>query len=159
MTGKTDWTVAIHAHASPKAAEFNRYYAPENESLHGLLQHFKNGTTGTLNFWSLGDVVVDFTTQGQINLVGYFTGHTHADGQQEIGGINYSTSNCTAASQRTSWPTYPAESPPLPPEREDYSYSAMSLNCWIINPTTKTVNMVKLGAGNDAVYSYDTWVI
>jgi hypothetical protein len=160
MTGKTDWVVSFHSHIAPytdagsgDTSEFHGY-GSNNAALRSIVKAFQDGTALT-NFayncldvtthaWGNISITKNFAAQGAIQVIGWFAGHIHADCYRKVDGLNVCVSVNSCASQRTSWQ---GDLTPvvLPPARDDGQY-AMSLNVWIVNKTTRTVNMIKLGS-------------
>jgi hypothetical protein len=97
--------------------------------------------------WTTFTRNIDFTQQGAIKVLGWFGGHLHDDAYRKVDGINMHISTCTAPSQRTSWANDP-NPVKLPPERNT-SNLAMSVNVFVVNLDTRTVNVIKLGSKRD----------
>lgn len=162
MTNKTDWVVSFFSHMIPytNIPEFHGY-GKDDTTFRQILNAFRTG--GTLNNVIYQDVLdmtnsnwIDltinksFTTQGAIDVIGYFGGHIHDDCYAKHDGINYFVSTNTCVERRTTWSGDPTPTK-LPPERNGESL-ATSINVFIINKKTKTVNVVKVGSKrNNAV--------
>lgn len=160
MGGKTDWVVSFYSHQVPytdagtgDTSEFHGY-GGDQLKIRTIVKAFQEGTAvnaysyavlDTENHaWISYSVTKDFSTQGPIKVIGWFGGHVHADCYRKVDGLNLCVSTNTAHSQRTSWSLDPTPSFPAP-ARNDTNL-AMSLNVWIVNLDTRTVNMVKVGS-------------
>lgn len=159
MTGKTDWVVTLHGHYCPysdagtgNTSEFHGY-ATDAPQLRALIAAFQNGQSYSASYgvvnpvtheWYNISLQKDYSIQGPISVVGWFSGHTHDDCYAKINGLNCLVSTCTCSNQRTSWTNDPTPTK-LPPERNSTNL-AMSVNVVIVNTTTKAVNVVKVGS-------------
>lgn len=162
MEGKSDWVVSIHGHYIPytdagtgDTSEFHGYGgdAPQTRA---LVNAFQNGLPySALNSilkpdtheWLNLLVEKDYSEQGPISVIGWFGGHIHDDCYEKINGLNCFVSTCTCTDWRKSWTNDPTPTK-LPPERNSTNL-AMSVNVVIVNTTTKTVNVVKVGSKRD----------
>ena len=162
MSGKSDWVVSFHSHYIPytDAAETNlsefHGYGGDDPSVRALVTAFQNGATfsGSFNIlepenhsWYNILIQKDYSVQGAIPVIGWFGGHIHDDCYRKVNGLNLCVSTCTCDSQRTSWTLDPTPAK-LPPERNS-SDLAMSVNVFIVNTSTKTVNVIKVGSKRD----------
>lgn len=166
MTGKTDWTVSFFSHQVPytdadtgNTSEFHGY-GGDQVKIRTIVKAFQEGTAISsyayalidtdLHTWTNYTVNKSFVSQGPIKVAGWWGGHIHADCYRKVDGLNICVSVNTCASQRTSWSLDPTPSIPAP-ERNSLDL-AMSMNVWIVNLDTRTVNMVKVGSKeNNAV--------
>lgn len=165
MSNKADWVVSFHSHKVPYSdvneddkSEFHGYgwQSSTSANFRQLISAFQNG--GQINFtmsaidvdshdWVTFTRDVDFSSQGAIKVLGWFGGHLHDDAYRKVDGINIHISTCTCPSQRTSWAN--DENPvKLPPERNS-SNLAMSVNVFVVNLDTRTINVVKIGSKRD----------
>ena len=162
MSGKSDWVVSFHSHYIPytDAAETNlsefHGYGGDDPSIRALVTAFQNGAafSGSFNIlepenhsWYNILIQKDYSVQGVIPVIGWFGGHIHDDCYRKVNGLNLCVSTCTCDSQRTSWTLDPTPVK-LPPERNS-SDLAMSVNVFIVNTNTKTVNVIKVGSKRD----------
>lgn len=163
MTNKTNWAVSFFSHTVPYTdaeeedhSEFHGY-GGDNPFLRQIIKAFQNGekienlsysvlNTVTHEWYGL-DINKDFTSQGPISVIGYFGGHCHDDCYKNVDGLNINISTCTCSNQRTDWTNDPSPQK-LPPERNS-SNLAMSVNVFIVNADTRTVNMIKIGSKRD----------
>ena len=120
-------------------------------ALTDLCEAFVAGSQGTVAAkiyvdGAVKDVTVsyDFSAQGAGEFIGHFCGHVHEDSLSEYNGINYVVVNCTTPQKR--WDTSL--------DREAGTETALSLNSFIINRETRTVECIKVGTGES--YSF-TW--
>jgi hypothetical protein len=160
MTGKTDWDVSFYSHQVPytdadtgDTSEFHGY-GGDQVKIRTVVKAFQEGTALSgyayalidtdLHTWISYSVTKDFTSQGPIRVIGWFGGHIHADCYRKVDGLNLCVSTNTCASQRTSWTNDPT--PTIPAPARNQLDLAMSLNVWIVNKDTRTVNMIKVGA-------------
>ena len=97
--------------------------------------------------WISYERTVDFTDQGAIKILGWFSGHCHDDCHATVNGLNLCISTCTCSSRRTDWSLDPTPAK-LPPERNSTNY-AMSVNVFVVNLDTRTINVVKVGSKVD----------
>ena len=116
-----------------------------------LCEAFVSGGKGTVTAKAMVNGVVknvtvsyDFSVQGEREFIGHFCGHVHEDSLSEYNGINYVVVNCTTPQKR--WDTSL--------DREIGTETALSLNSFIINRETRTVECIKIGTGES--YSF-TW--
>lgn len=165
MSNKTDWVVSFHSHKIPYSdvnendkSEFHGYGWQSSTSgkFRQLISAFQNGTqidfavsaidVDTRN-WTTFTRDIDFTSQGAIKVLGWFGGHLHDDAYRKVDGINMHISTCTCPEQRTSWAndTNPVK---LPPERNSGNL-AMSVNVFVVNLDTRTINVIKVGSKRD----------
>jgi hypothetical protein len=82
-----------------------------------------------------------------VKVLGWFGGHLHDDAYKQVDNINIHISTCTCPSRRESW----AEDPnpiKLPPERNSTDL-AMSVNVFVVNLDTRTINVIKVGSKRD----------
>jgi hypothetical protein len=166
---RSEWVVSFHSHKVPYSdrgnndmSEFHGYgwYDTEGDkkgqSFRQLLNAFQTG--GTYNFstsvidvdnhdWMSFSRNVDFTSQGAVKVLGWFGGHLHDDAYAKVDDINIHVSTCTCPSRRTSW-SYDPEPIKLPPERNSTDL-AMSVNVFVVNLDTRTINVVKVGSKRD----------
>lgn len=102
-----------------------------------LCKAFAEGTSGTANVTESGSVKIDydFTEQGAREFIGHFCGHVHEDSLSVYNGLNYVVVNSTTPTKR--WAT-----------SLDRTADAdkLSLNSFIINRATRTVECIKIGA-------------
>lgn len=165
MSNKTDWVVSFHSHKIPYSdvneddkSEFHGYgwQSSTSAKYRQLISAFQNGTQIDFSVsavdvdahdWITFTRNVDFTTQGGIKVLGWFGGHLHDDAYRKVDGINMHISTCTAPSQRTSWANDPTPVK-LPPERNT-SNLAMSVNVFVVNLDTRTINVIKVGSKRD----------
>lgn len=165
MKDKSDWVVSFHSHKIPYSdvnesdkSEFHGYgwQSATSANFRQLISAFQNGSQ--INFsvsavdvdnhdWTTFTRNIDFTQQGAIKVLGWFGGHLHDDAYRKVDGINMHISTCTAPSQRTTWANDP-NPVKLPPERNT-SNLAMSVNVFVVNLDTRTVNVIKLGSKRD----------
>lgn len=159
MTGKADWVVSFHSHSIPytdagtgDTAEFHGY-GEDDPQIRALIAAFQNGQSfsGTFGIldpdthtWYNTAIQKDYSIQGAISVAGWFSGHIHDDCYRKVDGLNMVVSTCTCTDWRKSWTLDPTPSK-IPPERNS-SNLAMSVNVVIVNTTTKTVNVVKVGS-------------
>lgn len=147
---------------SEDTSEFHGY-GWDNHELRQLIHAFQNGES--INFvktvidvdnvndgitdhrWISYERTVDFSDQGAIKVLGWFSGHCHDDCHATVNGLNLCISTCTCSSRRDSWSL--DETPiKLPPERNSTNY-AMSVNVFIVNLDSRTINVVKVGSKVD----------
>lgn len=165
MTDKTDWVVSFHSHKVPYSdrgeadvSEFHGYgwYDDSGNAFRGLINAFQTGTSFNFSVssidvdtheWGTFSRTVDFSSQGAVKVLGWFGGHVHDDCYKKVDGLNIHVSTCTCASRRTFWANdlTPAK---LPPERNS-SNLAMSVNVFVVNLDTRTVNVIKVGSKRD----------
>lgn len=166
MTGKTDWVVSFYSHTVPytDGGESNSSgdcsifhgYGWNEPQLRNVIKAFQNGTVASAS-WSVYDEVTDaweiftcdkdFSSQGPIAVIGWFGGHIHDDCYDKVDGLNISVQTCTCSSQRSSWGNDPTPSK-MSPERNS-STLACSMNVYVVNKDTRTVNMIKVGSKRD----------
>lgn len=162
MTGKTDWVVSFYSHTVPYTdvdeedkSEFHGY-GWNNPDLRKILKAFQNGMSVKIKYglvnveaheWKEIEIEKDFSSQGPIQVIGWFGGHIHDDCYKKVDGLNVYVSACTCASRRERWGADP-NPVKLPPER-NRTDKAMSLNVFVVNKTTRTVYAVKLGSKRD----------
>lgn len=163
MNGKSDWVVAFFSHYAPytdkEEAEPNEFhgYGEDNPKMRQIIHAFQEGTSIIDLHYSVMDVsshswkemiiAKDFTLQGPMQVIGWFSGHIHDDCYKKVDKIPILVSTCVCASQRTNWPL--DENPiKLPPERNS-SNLATSVNVIIVNKDTRTVNVIKVGSKRD----------
>lgn len=162
MAGKTDWAVSFYSHTVPytdrdeeSCHEFHGYgwNGPE---LRKIVKAFQDGTGIDMKYgcadvdshtWVDLPIKKDFSAQGPIAVLGWFGGHCHDDCYKKVDGLNVTISTCTCASRRDRWSQDP-DTPKLPPERNTTNY-AMSVNVFVVNRDTRTINMIKLGSKRD----------
>lgn len=163
MTGKTDWVVSFHSHTAPytDAAEEDKSefhgYGGDNQKLRKVVKAFQDGTAVQIpqygcidvdnHAWITIGVDKDFTGQGPIKVLGWFGGHCHDDNYRKVDGLNVVVSTCTCSERRTDWKLDPAPIK-LPPERNSTNL-AMSVNVFVVNLDTRTINLVKVGSKRD----------
>lgn len=114
----------------------------ESPAIVAMCEAFASGESGTANVTVSGSVKInyDFTEQGAREFIGHFCGHVHEDSLSTYNGINYVVVNSTTPSgiyDGGRWPT-------SLPRSEDAD--KLSLNSFIINRATRTVECVKIGA-------------
>lgn len=163
MSGKTEWTVSFFSHVSPYCdtdeeggcSEFHGY-GFNNPPLIQLVHAFKNGKDINITYdvcnletqkWESYVINKSFSSQGAIAVTGWYSGHIHDDCYRKVNDINMCVSTCTSGSQRTDYAHDPTPVK-LPPAR-NYVDLAMSVNVFIINTDTRTVNVVKVGSKRD----------
>ncbi|MDO4327135.1 MAG: metallophosphoesterase [bacterium] len=162
MTGKTDWVVSFYSHTAPYTdrgetdpLEFHGY-GSNNPQIRAIIKAFQDGTSLNINYsaldtatheWRSIPVIKDFSQQGAIKVIGWFAGHVHDDCYKKVDGLNVFVSTCTCAEQRKSWSQDP-NGTKLPPERNNADL-AMSMNMFIVNKDTRTVNVIKFGSKRD----------
>lgn len=102
-----------------------------------LCKAFAEGTSGTANVTESGSVKIDydFTEQGAREFIGHFCGHVHEDSLSVYNGMNYVVVNSTTPTKR--WATSLDRTA---------STDKLSLNSFIINRATRTVECIKIGA-------------
>ncbi|MDD4516335.1 metallophosphoesterase [Massilibacteroides sp.] len=168
MSEKKKWTVSIFSHSLPYKSDYLGDYSNENLDFITIINAFQDGVSFDIPSYSYyyADenaklqssgiaIAKDFSAQGPQKVVGHFTGHAHIDAMLPKTGINWNgveypgcginmiSNVCSCGNQKTSRPG------PIPPERTETGELAMSLNLFIVNTTTNTVNMIKLGAKSD----------
>ena len=117
-----------------------------------LCKAFADGTAGTANVTASGSVKIsyDFTEQGAREFIGHFCGHVHEDSLSVYNGLNYVVVNSTTPTKR--WATSLDRTADT---------DKLSLNSFIINRATRTVECIKIGAapGEDNAWWADsfTW--
>ncbi len=108
----------------------------------------------------------NFSEQGEIDVIGWFSGHIHDDCYKKVDDINLCVSNCSCASKRDHFPD-DDKTNRQPPERDETD-KAMSLNLFITDYNykkedeeddqnhnlVKWVNRIKLGVGEDLRFYY-----
>lgn len=166
---RSEWVVSFHSHKVPYSdkgtddvSEFHGYgwYDTDSDTkgqdFRRMLNAFQTGGTYTFSAtvidvdkheWSTFTRDVDFTSQGAIKVLGWFGGHLHDDAYRKVDDINIHISTCTCSSQRTSWANdrNPIK---LPPERNSTNL-AMSVNVFVVNLDTRTINVIKVGSKRD----------
>lgn len=162
MRGKEDWVVSFYSHTVPYTdrdqEDFSEFhgYGGNNPELRAILKAFQEGTAITQRYglvdvdtheWITETITKDFSEQGPIKVLGWFGGHTHDDCYAKIDGLNICISTCTCGEQRTRW-GYDPTPVKVGPERNSTNY-AMSMNVFVVNTDTRTVNVVKLGSKRD----------
>lgn len=119
--------------------------------LTNLCEAFVRGASGsvsakTYDGTAVGTVSVpyDFSAQGAREFIGHFCGHVHEDSQSVFNGLNYVVVNSTTPTKR--WAT-----------SLDRTADAdkLSLNSFIINRATRTVECIKIGAA--PAEGYEWW--
>lgn len=168
---RSEWVVSFHSHKVPYSdkgeedvSEFHGYGwydSPaegdkKGESFRKLLDAFQTGTQYEFSVssidvdnrdWFTFTRNVDFSEQGSVKVLGWFGGHLHDDAYRKVDNINIHISTCTCPSRRESW----AEDPnpiKLPPERNSADL-AMSVNVFVVNLDTRTINVIKVGSKRD----------
>ena len=164
MSNKTDWIVSLHSHKVPyndreedDCSEFHGYgWYSSSESFRKLINAFQTGTSFDFSVYAKNvdthqgldyERTVDFTNQGPVKVIGWFGGHIHDDCYKKVDGVNLHVSTCTCPSQRSSWSNDPNPIK-LPPPRNETDL-AMSVNVFVVNLDTRTVNVVKIGSKRD----------
>ena len=116
-----------------------------------LCEAFVSGGKGTVTAKAMVNGVVknvtvsyDFSVQGEREFIGHFCGHVHEDSLSEYNGINYVVVNCTTPQKR--WDTSL--------DREIGTETALSLNSFIINRETRTVECIKVGTGESFSFTW-----
>lgn len=163
MEGKNDWVVSFYSHGVPFTGKGTEYhsefhgYGFDNPELRQIVKAFQTGTNIIdlsyscidldTKLWLDYKINKDFTQQGSIDVIGWFGGHTHDDCYAKVDGLNLVVCTCTCHDQRTSWRTEET-TVKLPPERNSTDL-AMSLNVFVVNKNTRTVNVIKVGSKRD----------
>ena len=99
---KTEWAVIICSHVTPSAtAEWNDAPLYNAEVLRQISEAFITGGVVTTSFtdttfdgWSSYSRRIDFTSQGAMKLIGWFSGHSHIDTHSKVNGVNYVNTVC-----------------------------------------------------------------
>lgn len=162
MTEKLDWVVSFYSHTVPytdreeeNCNEFHGY-GWDSPELRKIVKAFQEGTNVDMKYgcadvdnhtWVDLPIKKDFSNQGPIAVLGWFGGHCHDDCYRKVDGLNINISTCTCSSRRDRWSQDP-DTPKLPPERNSSNY-AMSVNIFVVNKDTRTVDMIKMGSKRD----------
>ena len=154
MAGKTDWTVTFFSHLIPfrdTSSEVDSIfhgYTTDNTPLRKIVQAFQNGSSWSGEYnETVGNVTVNYSSQGKIAVSGWWSGHIHDDCFMRVDDLNMYVSTNTGAHYRDSWEE--DENPiHLPPQRNETDKAA-SVNLFIVDYTERTVNVVKLGSESE----------
>lgn len=139
------WAVAIFMHIPPVEEEYMHFRGISVPSFNTIIQGFVNSESGVATDSATGaNVAFDFTHQNDVEMIGFFCGHVHEDSHAVIDGVNVFISNCTTPKKR--WDTSL--------EREPHGEKTLSMNTFIINRDTRTVNVVKTGTGSDFEFTW-----
>ena len=118
----------------------------KNNALTTICEAFVNGEKGSVKVPQNGNktITYDFSAQGEGEFIGHFSGHVHEDSCSVYNGINYVVVNCTTPQKR--WDTSL--------DRKAGTETALSLNSFIINRETRTVECIKVGTGESFSFSW-----
>lgn len=138
-------------------------YGWDNPEIRRLVHAFQNGTSinfsktvidvddvndGVTNHqWIAYERTVDFSDQGAMKVLGWFSGHCHDDCHSTVNGLNLTISTCTCSSKRTDWSLDPDPIKPAPDRNS--TDKAMSVNVFVVNLDTRAINCIKVGSKRD----------
>ena len=133
-----EWATVIAFHIPQKVTPVNQDYGVHSVRLDEILHAYLDGTSGTITGFTQ-PFDYDFTNQGQMELIGLFHGHVHQDSHQKVDGINYFVSTHTGLGG---------------PGQIPFTETSLSANVVIINRETRTVNVAKVGHGEDFEFTW-----
>lgn len=123
----------------------------KSAALTELCEAFVGSGVGTVTAKTMVDGVAenvtisyDFTALNDVEFIGYFSGHVHEDSVSQYNGITYVVVNCTTPEKR--WDTSL--------DREVGTETALSLNSFIVDRDTRTVECVKIGTGESFSFTW-----
>ena len=136
----SDWAVIVLGHKVGSSVLTN------HSIFMGILNAYKLGTPYTAsgtNTYETYNVNVDFTTQGEGDVICMVRGHTHMDSETTLDGIKIvGVLNSQTSQQEGS------------PSREMGTNSEDAWDIFTINRETRTIYATRFGAGIDRVISY-----
>ncbi len=123
----------------------------DGQLMQGVLSAFKNKTAyrgtypGTAdNHYDMVSVDVDFT-KAKGELIGYFSGHVHADTWECVDGVDRITTRCDGHNENV---------PERKEERVFGTVTECSFDVFTVNKSTRTIHATKIGAGEDREFAY-----
>ena len=153
---KNSWSVVVISHVPPLSElQLIGRGTPNNGTVaKEIVKAFMDGTTYSASSTSGDfsyDVNVDYTEQGQMNVVGWFYGHVHHDRITAVDGINFiatlnSRGDKISDSSLPPGATAPART--LGTDTED------AWDVVTINTPLRKANIVRYGAGSDREFTF-----
>ena len=118
----------------------------KNNALTTICEAFLAGEKGSVKVPQNGNKTIsyDFTALKDVEFIGHFSGHVHEDSVSQYNGITYVVVNCTTPQKR--WDTSL--------DREAGTETALSLNSFIIDRDTRTVECIKVGTGESFSFTW-----
>lgn len=153
---KSEWSVIICSHVTPSAtAEWNDAPLYNAVVLRKISEAFVSGGTKTPSFtdttfegWSSYNKRVDFTSQGAMNLIGWFSGHSHIDTHSKLNGVNYVNTVC-------GYPYNVQDSQSMKNyTMTDGTYTEFGIDVCSLNKAERKVTLHRFGVGTDRVITY-----
>ena len=153
---KSEWSVIICSHVTPSAtAEWNDAPLYNAVVLREVSEAFVSGGTKTPSFtdttfdgWSSYNKRVDFTSQGAMNLIGWFSGHTHIDSLSKVNGVNYVNTVC-------GYPYNVQDSQSMKNyTMTDGTYTEFGVDVCSLNKSERKLTLHRFGVGTDRVITY-----
>lgn len=146
----SDWHCMVFNHIPVMAASDNAEvgtYLSDIDLLKGVLNAFKNkgSYTGSVNTAAIGAISVNANfANHKGEIIGCFAGHVHSDLMTDVGFVSLTTANDSVSVSNNA--SAPAK------ERGTTTEHVMDFIC--VNKATRTVNIVRLGAGADRSFTY-----
>lgn len=167
-----DWGVIFASHIPPVQGidrhgdgteEANLTNAvPEQTLLRNFVQAYMDrnpsykGTYGASGAWDYVNLSVDFSN-AKGKFIGYIAGHLHADmcfGIDETYNFLVITSRCDSHNENVFGNNGTDIDEQLKAERKKGTITEQSFDVFIVDKEKETINIVKIGAGDDRLYSF-----
>ena len=153
---KTEWSVIICSHVTPSStAEWNDAPLLNATVLRQISEAFISGGVKTPSFtdttfdgWSSYNKTVDFTSQGAMNLIGWFSGHSHIDTHSKVNGVNYVNTVCGYTYNIQDSQAMSSYS------MTDGTYTEFGLDVCSLNKAQRKVTLHRFGVGADREITY-----
>lgn len=147
-----DWHCMVFSHLpvmanGDKPVQSTDSYLADIELLKGVLLAYKNktGYTGSVSGTAVGTITTSANFSGyRGSLIGCFSGHTHTDYLVDVGFKAVTTANDSISVAESDYA----------PAKERGTNTEQVIDFICVNKKTRTVNIVRLGAGSDRAFNY-----
>jgi hypothetical protein len=155
---KEEWAVICMCHLAGSSS-FPNSSGRNLANAQTILKAFKNGTSVSVTEEISGATLsCDYSLQGSIDVIGWFAGHLHIDGYGVPTGLNYEVLTVTTPcyeKQRYTLSGWGSEiTTNIPATRNINTIQETAFDIVVVNKKTKTVKLVRYGAGQDREYNY-----
>lgn len=160
---KAEWCVVVCSHVTPATGmEWNDASIgstgtnnPQGSEIMKIAEAFVGGTSKTLSYNDElfgGSATLnrnaDFTAQGAMKIVGWFSGHSHIDTQKTVNGVTYITTVC-------GYPYNIEDSSAMSGQTmETGTYTEFGIDVLSVDTTSRKATLHRIGVGSNREWSY-----